>query len=94
VKICNQKTFFFACETNTFHITYVESKNKFRAKKKFRLSRRCQRSRPVVARNKITLNFFVKMLNDLNFGNRMSLTMLYLIFFSELENFEIFLRKL
>jgi hypothetical protein len=27
VKICNKKKFFFASETNTFHISYVESKN-------------------------------------------------------------------
>jgi hypothetical protein len=37
MKICNN--FFFASETNTFHISYVESKNQFRAKKYFRLSR-------------------------------------------------------
>jgi hypothetical protein len=27
VKISNKKKFFFASETNTFHISYVESKN-------------------------------------------------------------------
>jgi hypothetical protein len=27
VKICNKKKYFFASETNTFHISYEESKN-------------------------------------------------------------------